>query len=378
MKHRIIPVLFLVLGAFACQEQEIPIPTAGRSVDYSQHPKHSEYKGHLTQYYLTSAAPGGVMLVAKGNEPVWAGAVGQSNLEHRTAFGTETPFRIGSITKVFVSALVLKMVEEDRIQLDDKLAQLLPDLAKEVPSSDKITVRQLLSHTAGIADPPNQSLQYQTDIVNDADKMKSLTTEQRFRKYVGGKALLFEPGTDYSYSNPGYWLLELILEKASGKSLSALMAEKILNPLALTHTQLDRGANPDVARGYSVTTTSNVRDVTSWDIAEGNGMAAGGMVSTVGDIHRFYLALFGGKIIGPALLADMQKQQLSNCNGIDCQYGLGLEIWKIGGKTGFGHNGALIGIEANALYFPETKTTVVLYKNLGGGSDKSFLEKIIN
>ncbi|GAB3252591.1 hypothetical protein GCM10027347_11760 [Larkinella harenae] len=378
MKKRIIPILCLVLTALACQQQDVPVPSAGRSVDYSKHPKQYEYRDFLTQYQQTSAAPGSIMLVAKPGEPLWVGAVGQSNLEHRTAFGTDTPFRIGSVTKVFVSALVLKMVEEDRLRLDDKLANLLPNLAGQIPSADKITVRHLLAHTSGVIDPPNQRLQYQTDLVNNPDKMKSLTTEERFRKYVGGKALLFEPGTDYSYSNPGYWLLELILEKVSGKSFSTLMAEKILTPLALTHTQLDRGTNPNVARGYSVTTTSNVRDVTAWDVAEGNGMAAGGMVSTVGDIHRFYTALFGGKLLSPALLADMQKRQLTNCAGIDCDYGLGLEIWHLGGKTGFGHNGALIGIEANALYFPEAQTTVVLYKNLGGGSDKGFLAKIIN
>lgn len=376
MKKSLLPFL-LLFTVFSCKQEEVPQPSAGTSVDYSQHPKHADYLSDLKEYQQKSQAPGAVMLVAKGSEALWAGAVGFSNLEHRTAFGTETPFRIGSITKVFVSALVLKMVEEDKLRLDDKLATLLPDMAGEIPSSDQITVRQLLAHTAGVIDPPNQSLPYQTDIVDNPGAMKSLTTKARLQKYVTGKPLLFPPGSDYSYSNPGYWLLELIIEQVSGKSLSAQMAEKLLTPLGLTKTHFDRGTDHNVARGYAVTTPGNVRDVTAWDVAEGNGMAAGGLVSTVSDIHRFYTALFGGKIISASLLADMQKQQLTHCNGIDCEYGLGLEIWHVGGRTGFGHNGALIGIEANALYFPETKTTVVLYKNLGGGSDKAFLEKIV-
>ncbi|MFD1141825.1 serine hydrolase domain-containing protein [Larkinella insperata] len=375
MKKIILPIV-LLLSVFACRELEVPQPSAVSTVDYSQHPKNAEYLAYVKDYQQKSQSPGAVMLVAKGNDPLWAGAVGFSNLEHRTPFGTETPFRIGSITKVFVSALVLKLVEEDRLRLDDKLATLLPQLAGAIPSSDQITVRQLLAHTSGVIDPPNQSLRYQTDIVNDPGALKSLTTQERLQKYVTNQALLFQPGSNYSYSNPGYWLLELIIENVSGQSLSAQMAEKLLIPLGLTRTHLDRGTDNNVARGYTVTTPGNVRDVTTWDVAEGNGMAAGGLVSTVGDIHRFYTALFGGKIISASLLADMQKQQLANCTGPDCEYGLGLEIWHVGGKTGFGHNGALIGIEANALYFPETKTTVVLYKNLGGGSDKSFLEKI--
>ena len=377
MKKNMGCLLFLSLTVFSCSEPEIPVPTAGTPLDYSQHPKHVDYLGYLKAYQQNTMAPGAVMLVAKAGEPVWAGAVGQSNLEHQKAFETETPFRIGSITKVFVSTLVLKMVEEDRLRLDDKLSQLLPEMAGQIPSSNQITVRHLLSHTAGVIDPPNQSLQYQADIVNDPGKIKKQTAEARLRKYVAGKSLLFSPGTDYSYSNAGYWLLEMVVEKVTGKRLSAVMSEKLFVPLGLSNTQLDQGTNANVARGYAVTTGNTVRDVTSWDMAEGNGNAAGGMVSTVRDLHRFYTALFGGEIISPSMLEAMQKKQLATCNSIHCEYGLGLEIWQLGTRTAFGHNGGLIGIEANALYFPETKTITVLYKNLGVGSDKSFLEKIV-
>lgn len=382
MKTLSICLLGLSLFLVSCQDISIPQTPAISSVDYSTHPKHAEYLNYLTTYQQQTQTPGAALLVAKAEQPLWAGAVGMSNLEHNTPFSTETQFRIGSITKVFVSTIMLQLVQEEKLRLDDKLAVLLPEIAADIPQSDRITVRQLLAHTSGIVDPPNQSLQYQTDIVNNPVRMQQASGRERLKQYVVGKALLFEPGSNYSYSNPGYWLLELIAEKVTGQKLPQLLAAKLLNPLKLTQTYLAEEAYSEIveerpARGYTITTTGKVRDVTAWDKAEGTGNAAGGMVSTAGDLHRFYTALFGGQIIVPTLLAEMQKQQLANCNGFDCEYGLGLEIWHIAGKTGYGHNGALIGIEANALYFPETKTTIVLFKNLGGGSDKSFLDNLV-
>ena len=377
MKTLLIRTLFLTLWLCSCQETEIARPSAPTSTDYSAHPHHARYQKYLDDYHTRTQAPGSILLVSRPGEGVWVGTAGYANLEHRTPFGESTPFRVGSITKVFVSTLVLMSVQEGKLRLDDRLATLLPALAAQVPSSDRITVRQLLAHTSGLSDPPNQSLQYQTDIVNNPDRMAALGTEGLLRKYVFGQKLLFEPGSEYAYSNPGYLLLGLILETVEKKPLSALLQEKLAGPLGLTQTYLEPRDNPQVARGYALTTAHKVKDVTRWDQAEGDGRASGGLVSTVQDLHRFYRALFEGKLLSEVLLADMKKQQLAGCRGIDCEYGLGLEIWRLGGQTGYGHNGALVGIEANALYFPESHTVVVLYKNLGGGSDKSFMEELV-
>jgi D-alanyl-D-alanine carboxypeptidase len=88
-------------------------------------------------------------------------------------------------------------------------------------------------------------------------------------------------------------------------------------------------------------------------------------------------SLFLGDLINPQLLTEMKRIQLSNCENPECEYGLGLEIWRFGSSIAFGHNGTLIGAESNALYFEKEQVFVVVFKNSGGGSDKRFIEKII-
>ncbi|SDM32357.1 D-alanyl-D-alanine carboxypeptidase [Catalinimonas alkaloidigena] len=375
-KSAYVPLLF-ALGIGACQELEVEAPALPCGTGYGTHPKHATYQAYLDTYRQETQAPGVVLLVARPDQPLWVGSSGQANLAHQAPFCTETPFRLGSITKVYVATLIMKLQEEGQLALDDPLHNVLPEVATRIPSAEKITVRHLLGHTSGLIDPPNQSLQYQADIVNDPTWFGNMSTTELLEKYVYGKALLFEPGTAYSYSNPGYWLLGKIAERVGQKPLADLLSEKIFTPLHLTHTYLEKHHNPDVSRGYAASTGSKVKDVTPWDEAEGDGKAAGGMISTAEDLYRFYDALFSGVLVSPASVEAMKTQQLPDCDGVDCEYGLGLEIWHLGNQTGYGHNGALIGIEANALYFPERNTMLVLYKNLGGGSDKSFLEDLL-
>jgi D-alanyl-D-alanine carboxypeptidase len=374
-------IFLTLLGLVSCrQELFFPAPGPPSRTD-STHSNHAEYRGYLTAYQRQTRAPGALLLVARGDQPRWVGAVGYADLTHSTPFSTETPFRVGSITKVFVSTLALQLVQEKKLALEEPITRYLPELTDRIPGAGRITVRHLLAHTSGLVDPPNQSLTYQTDLVNNPATLLRLSGRERLRAYVWGKPLRFEPGSDYSYSNAGYWLLEWIIETVSREQLSLLLTAKLFRPLGLGQTYLagDEPPNGKIvlpARGYAVTTPGTLRDVTDWDRAEGTGNAAGGIVSTAGDLHRFYTALFGGDLLRPDLRAEMQRQQLVACRSAACAYGLGLEIWQIGGNEAYGHNGALVGIEANALYVPATKMTLVLYKNLGGGSDKTFLDQL--
>lgn len=372
------PTILLFLFLFTSCEKNltIPKPDLANDVSYADHPRHAEYQSALEAYQKATSSPGALMLIHRVGEPLWAGAVGSSNLEHQTTMRTNTPFRCGSFTKVFVATLALQLVEAGQLSLDDPLADLLPKAKKWLPSTNKITLRHLLSHLSGVCDPTNESNRYRLDLVNDPERIDGMSIDQLMEEYVQGEPLHFEPGTGYAYSNVNYWLLAQIIEQATGKSLQAALQERLFDPLELNSTYLEQRDDRNVARGYSdVYGDGNLLDVTRWESAEVDGSAAGGVVTTATDIHRFLLALMDGEILSPATLELMKQVQLASCNDASCEYGLGLELWRTGAGIGFGHNGSTAGTESNAVFYPETGNLFVIFKNNGNGSDKRFLDE---
>lgn len=375
MKNLIIATL-LLLGATACEKDIfIPQPDVIDDVSYANHPKHQQYLEQLESYRKNTGSPGAILLIQRQGEPLWVGAVGKSNLEHQTDMRTNTPFRVGSITKMFVAAAVLRFVEQGRLSLDDQLGARLPKVVGKIPQSDKITIRHLLSHLSGIVDPPNESKRYQLELVDNPERMDDKSIDQLLEDYVYGKPLHFQPGTAYSYSNTNFWLLGQIIESVDGKTVQQVLDELIFTPLNLKHTYLEQRDDRNVARGYAdIYGDGNLLDVSRWDRADTDGKADGGIISTATDLMTFMSALMQGQIISPASVELMKQVQLPGCDNIFCEYGLGIELWRFGSEIGFGHNGGSVGIEANIIYMPETGNLTVIYKNNGNGSDKSFLD----
>ncbi len=372
-------ILFSLSIAFACSNEiVVPIPDAGENISYANHPKNIEYQKVLDDYRDNSNSPGSIMLVYKPTEDVWIGNSGKSNLEHNKSILTTSQFRTGSVTKMFTAVVILKLVEQGRLSLEDKLSDLLPSVNGKIPQAEKITVRHLLAHLSGIIDPPNESLRYQADIINNPIAMYTMTLDETLETYVYGKDLNFTPGSSYSYSNTNYWLLGTIAEAITGKSLQPLMDELIFTPLQLTNTYIEKRDDRNVTRGYADLYGNRVLlDVSLWDKAEGDGEADGGLISTAEDLFKFMDGLFGGKLVSASTLDEMKKIQLPTCNTPYCEYGLGLEIWRTDAGTAYGHNGGLVGIEANVLYYENNGGISVLYKNNGNGSDKSWLDQIM-
>lgn len=372
----LLAILFLFCS---CEpEYEVPKPDPGAGVDYSNHPKNTEYAAELSTYQTETGSPGAILLVSRQEDPIWIGAKGHSNLEHQTAMRTNTPFRTGSITKMFIATAILQLREQGKLTLEDPVTQHLPALAGKIPQADQITLRHLLGHLSGITDPPNESIRYQLDLVNDPEGFGALTTEALLETYVYGKNLNFAPGTAYGYSNANYWLLGQIVEKLTQQNLQQALDELIFSPLGLTQTWIEKRDDRNVARGYAnFYGNDNLLDVSRWDRAEGDGKAAGGLISTAEDLMKFIQALFGGQLLPLAVVEEMKQIQLAGCNSPDCEYGLGLELWRTGAGTAYGHNGSLIGIEANLLYFPETGNIILLYKNNGNGSDKRLIDRVM-
>lgn len=370
-------VAFILAGC--ANEISINEPVMPDEVSFADHPQNGRYITELKEYQRRTHAPGAVLAITKKDERPWIGASGFSNLEHRSPMSTNTQFRTGSITKMFTATVILRMAEQGKLRLDDPLSVLLPECKGKIQQTDKITVRHLLAHLSGIVDPPNENMQYQADIINDPKRMQNMSVDDKLAKYVYGEKLKFSPGSNYSYSNTNYWLLGKIAEKLAGKNIQTLMKEYIFEPLNMQDSYLDIRDDRNVARGYAeLYSDGKLFDVTTWDRAEGDGEADGGLISTAKDLQLFITGLFSNRLVSAATLQEMKRIQLKGCDSPGCEYGLGLEIWRTAVGRAYGHNGGLAGIEANVLYYEDTGDTSVLYKNNGNGSDKSFLEKLID
>ncbi len=375
MKNQIILLSgFLLISNLQFKAQKI---TYCKSENYSLNDNSDFYKNELIQYVKNNNLPGAIMAIKTAEKPLWIGAEGKKNLENDNEMEVCTPFRIGSITKVFIAAVALKLQEEKKINLDNKITQYLPELKIQIPQANSITLRMLLNHSSGIIDPKNDDSEYLDFITNFPDKVDSMTVDDRLKKYVYGKSLQFSPGTASHYSNSGYWLIGKIIERVSKKSMQALLVEKIFGPLKMNDSYYDERLNPKVSQGYHLM-EGNLINVTKWDKADGDGDPSSGMVSTAENLFKFGESLFSGKIINKKSVQEMlQTLKLSNCQDKECDYGLGIENWNIGNVKGYGKNGSSVGYEANWIYLPSEKTSIITFTNKGGGTDKNFIERII-
>ena len=244
-------------------------------------------------------------------------------------------FRIGSVTKPFVSTVVLQLAGEGKVDLDAPVGRYLPGLI-----DGRITVRQLLQHTSGLYD-------YTEALPLDPAGFPSIrykTWDSRELVAISvARPLGFEPGTQHSYSNTNYVVAGLLIEKITGRPYARAVEQRILKPLRLNDTSLP-GNRVDVpgphAHGYFPDAAGKPVDVTrlnpSW------GGAAGEMISTTRDLDTFLAALLGGKLLRPS-----QQQELTRTTAASPDYGLGVSVTPLScGTTVYGHDGSIHGYAA--------------------------------
>lgn len=285
----------------------------------------------------------------------WAGTSGVADLGKRRPPPPDGRFRVGSVTKSFVSAVVLQLVGEGRLGLDDTVEHWLPGL---VPGGDKITVRQLLNHTSGIfnytADPKAVPLQGQQFL----DETRTRTyTPLELVKIATAHPANFPPGTAWSYSNTNYILAGLVIEKVTGHPWSNEVQQRIVQPLGLRHTLIP-GTSKAIpgphSHGYTLVYDS--RKVRTVDVTELNPSwagSAGEIISTTDDLNSFYAALLGGRLLAPAELAAMKT---TVDTGVGSKYGLALfQIALPCGVTIWGHDGGISGYVTASLHTEDGK-----------------------
>lgn len=286
----------------------------------------------------------GSVAIAKDGKIIYRRAIGYSDFENRKKNDSETAFRIGSISKTFTATMIMKAVEEEKINLNQTIDKYFPTLK----NADKITVEMLLSHRSGIfnitADPTY--LTWNTEP----------KTEKELVKMISDYDSNFEPGTEFKYSNSNYILLSFVLEKIYKKPYSKILEELIIKPLNLKHTffkdKIDGSKNEAFSYKYNGNWIKS--PVTDMSIPLG----AGGISSTPTDLILFAEALFGGKIVS--------KESLEKMETMKDGYGFGLFKMPFYDKTAFGHNGGIDNFSSSLVYFPNEK---IAFSMVSNGSD---------
>jgi len=307
----------------------------------------------------------GVALYAEQSDAVvFDGVAGLSDRETHTPLTSSDRFRIYSITKTFTAVLVLQLVDEGVLTLDDTVSQWLDDPAvARIPNVDKITIRQLLTHTSGVYDYYNGAGSAFVDdaITGEGADWSKVWTPQEVLAYVDGArhGADFDPGQGVNYSDTGYILLGLIVEQAGGQSVAKQLLTRILDPLGLADTFF-AAAEPvpgGTVEGYhrlgdDLINVSGINLSWAW--------TQGGMVSTTEDLARFADALFSGDLIEPASLEAMLTFLPADEQGREWGMGVARVQTPMGGLIGM--NGSGPGFVARMYRLP-TGATVVLLTN---------------
>jgi CubicO group peptidase (beta-lactamase class C family) len=297
----------------------------------------------------------GSALVAEGGQPILRKGYGEANMEWHIPVTPDTRFRLGSITKQFTATLAMQMVEQGQIDLAAPITRYLPDYPK--PNGDRITIHQLLNHTSGI---PGY-----TELPEFGKTARLPQKPAEFMKMFSRLDLLFEPGTKFSYSNSGYFLLGVILEKVSGKPYHQLLRERIFDPLGMNQSGYDstRPLMEKRAAGYDATLDGYVN--TSY-LDMGEPFSAGSLYSSVDDLLLWDQAFYGEKILRGVSKEKMFTLGLNN-------YGYGLVIHK-GALTTIEHGGGINGFNTQIDRDLETKRLFVLLNNTGGAPLQEMVE----
>jgi CubicO group peptidase (beta-lactamase class C family) len=310
----------------------------------------------IDQVMQSHAAAGdfsGSALVARDGRILYQHAFGYANLEWRIPNDLHAKFEIGSMTKQFTALLVLQFVNEGKIKLDGHLSEYLPYYRKD--TGNRVTVRQLLSHTSGI---PN--FISAAGFLDGPASRTNYSVEDFAQKFCSGD-LEFEPGTRFNYSNSGYFLLGAILEQVSGSSYENLLKDRIFTPLGMNESGYAHSETiiPHRASGYE-RSSSGLRNARFYDMSI--PFAAGALYSTVGDILLWDEALYGDRLL-PANLRDLLfKPNLEHYG-----FGWGILIPKPGspnaGETILMHGGAIFGFQSLIERIPKRKELIVLLDN---------------
>ena len=370
MKRTLIVIIFILIAIASIYGQNT-------QQDASQTGKTTNSDiGRELESYLSSLVTedkfSGTVLVAKDGIPIFKKAYGLANKNTNTVSDTETKFNIGSMNKMFTAVAVAQLAERGKLSFEDKISKYLPNYPNKTVA-DKVTIHQLLTHTSGLVNYQNEKFFAQLDRVK---------TVADLLPFFADEPLAFEPGAKWGYSNAGYVVLGLIIEKASGQNYFDYVRENIFKPAGMNNTDsYEKGANvSNLAIGYTRMNPSGQPDPTAprrenTQMRPRRGSSAGGGYSTVGDLLKFVAALQNHKLLSKKFTEIVTTGKIE-VGGIVGKYAYGFGDKIFGGKHIVGHNGGSAGIAANLDIFPELGYTAIILSNYDPPAMMSVIMKI--
>ena len=313
--------------------------------------------------YLEEAAAkdafSGAVLIARNGQPIFKKAYGMANKSNSTPNNVDTKFDLGSMNKMFTAVAIAQLVEQGKLSFTDTVGKLLPDYPNKAVA-EKVTVHHLLTHTSGMGSYFNEKFQA---------NLNNLKTVPDYLPLFANDPLAFEPGAKWQYSNSGFVVLGLIVEKVSGQSYYDYVKEHIFKPAGMLNTDsYERDQDtPNLAIGYTKMGENGRPDPSAPRRSNATmrpvkGSPAGGGYSTVDDMLKFGLALQNHKLLSQKYTEIVTTGKVEP-GGPDRKYGYGFGEEMNNGRRIVGHNGGGPGIGANFDIFTTLGYTAVILGN---------------
>ncbi|MBX9815224.1 MAG: serine hydrolase [Proteobacteria bacterium SG_bin5] len=300
-----------------------------------------------------TGVPSASVSVVRGGKLVFAKAYG-SQAPGWTSARATAPYQIASVSKQFTAAALLLLQRDGKLSLDDKVSKYLP----EISGADRITLRQLLSHTSGLQDYWPQDYSFAA--------MEKPVTPQAIVDRWAKKPLDFDPGTQWQYSNTGYVVAGMIAEKVGGAPLFEQLQRRVFKPLGITAYDQDKAVGGAFPAGYHRFALGPVR--LAKPAAYGWLFAAGELAMSPSDLAKWNIARLNRTLLTPAEWAE-QEQVVKLSNGGDTRYGLG--VFVLGGADGarrmIEHSGEAVGFLTENIVYPDEKAAITVAVNADFG-----------
>lgn len=315
--------------------------------------------------YNRSDSPGCALGVIRDGRMIYARGYGIANLEHGIPIGARTIFDLGSTSKQFTAACIVLLAQEGKLSYDDDIRKFVPEMPDY---GSRITVRHLLHHASGLRD-------YLALMSLAGVDFDGITTEEdALRLIARQRELNFKPGDEHLYSNSGYFLLSIIVQRASGKSLSQYAQERIFGPLVMKDTHLHNDHTRIVqnrATGYAPNRSGGFQI----DMSGFEQTGDGAVMTSVEDLLLWDENFYQPRVGGEALIAQLHSTGMLN-DGEKLRYAFGLTVSEYRGLKTVNHGGSWAGYRAELLRFPEQKFSVACLCNLASADPSRLARQV--
>jgi CubicO group peptidase (beta-lactamase class C family) len=296
--------------------------------------------------------PGLSVAVGVKGEMVWAEGFGFADLENRVPVWPATKFRVASISKALTAAAVGKLVEEGRLDLDVPVQEYVPEFPeKRWP----VTTRQLAGHTAGIRHYRGREFASRTHYDDVVEALEIFASD----------TLLFEPGTDYSYSTYGWNLVSAVVQRAAGEPFLDYMRREVFVPLDMDETVAEHLDSLIYHRARQYLHTEDDRIVNAPYVDLSNKWSGGGFLSTAEDLVRYGFGYLEGGFLAPETVETLWTSQRT-ADGELTNYGIGWRVAEEDGRRVVSHTGGAVGGTTILLLYPEEEVVVAILTNVQG------------